>query len=130
MRAPPLPDFASLSDKLARLARMATDIGCGNRRRRGRLCRVEERTALESYGHRLTERLRLEPIGPANAADLWLVHNDDQVAYWYDNEKPTLAEAEEQAESIGESWRLHGVHKWIAYDRSSGEVVGRGGLSR
>ena len=31
---------------------------------------------------------------------------------------------------MGESWRLHGVHKWIAYDRVSGEVVGRGGLSR
>ncbi|WP_201762031.1 MULTISPECIES: hypothetical protein [unclassified Nonomuraea] len=31
---------------------------------------------------------------------------------------------------MGESWRLHGVHKWIAYDRMSGEVVGRGGLSR
>ncbi|MDQ1481047.1 MAG: hypothetical protein QOI44_1908 [Actinomycetota bacterium] len=31
---------------------------------------------------------------------------------------------------MGDSWRLHGVHKWIAYDRVSGEVVGRGGLSR
>jgi RimJ/RimL family protein N-acetyltransferase len=29
-----------------------------------------------------------------------------------------------------EAWRFHGVHKWIAYDRVSGEVVGRGGLSR
>jgi RimJ/RimL family protein N-acetyltransferase len=26
--------------------------------------------------------------------------------------------------------RLRGVHKWIGYDRVSGEVVGRGGLSR
>jgi RimJ/RimL family protein N-acetyltransferase len=31
---------------------------------------------------------------------------------------------------MGESWHLHGVHKWIAYDRVSGEVVGLGGLSR
>ncbi len=31
---------------------------------------------------------------------------------------------------MGDSWRFHGVHKWIAYDRVSGEVVGRGGLSR
>jgi len=31
---------------------------------------------------------------------------------------------------MGEAWRLHGVHTWIAYDRGSGEVVGRGGLSR
>jgi RimJ/RimL family protein N-acetyltransferase len=31
---------------------------------------------------------------------------------------------------MDDSWRFHGVHKWIAYDRVSGEVVGRGGLSR
>src|SRR4051794_19193569 len=36
---------------------------------------------------------------------------------------------EEKAEHMGDSWRRHGVHKWIAYDRMSGEVVGRGGLS-
>lgn len=66
----------------------------------------------------------------ANARDLWLVHNDDDVAPWYDGWKPSVEEAEEQAAFMGESWRLHGVHKWIAYDRVSGEVVGRGGLSR
>ncbi|GAB3413812.1 GNAT family N-acetyltransferase [Flindersiella endophytica] len=91
---------------------------------------MEERPSSDGKRSRLTERLRLEPIGPANAADLWLVHNDDKVSYWYDNEKPTVAQARQWAESIGESWRLHGVHKWIAYDRSTGEVVGRGGLSR
>lgn len=31
---------------------------------------------------------------------------------------------------MGESWRHHGVHKWLAYDRATGEVIGRGGLSR
>jgi RimJ/RimL family protein N-acetyltransferase len=29
-----------------------------------------------------------------------------------------------------EQWEAHGVDKWIAYDRASGELVGRGGLSR
>jgi RimJ/RimL family protein N-acetyltransferase len=77
-----------------------------------------------------TRRLRLEPIGAANAADLWLVHNDNQVSYWYGDEKPSLEEAEQRARFMGDSWRLHGVHKWIAYDRVSGAVVGRGGLSR
>jgi RimJ/RimL family protein N-acetyltransferase len=76
-----------------------------------------------------TERLRLEPVGPANAADLWLVHTDDEVRRWYDT-KPSLEQAEQWARFMGDSWRLHGVHKWIAYDRVSGEVVGRGGLSR
>ncbi len=79
---------------------------------------------------RCTPRLRLEPVGSANAADLWLVHNSDEVSYWYDNEKPSLEQARQWAAFMGESWRLHGVHKWIAYDRVTGEVVGRGGVSR
>lgn len=79
---------------------------------------------------RFTTRLRLEPVGPANAADLWAVHNDDQVWPWYEDERPSLEQAERRARFMGESWRFHGVHKWIAYDRVSGEVVGRGGLSR
>jgi hypothetical protein len=29
---------------------------------------------------RFTTRLRLEPVGLANARDLWLEHNDDEVA--------------------------------------------------
>jgi RimJ/RimL family protein N-acetyltransferase len=84
----------------------------------------------DAGNQRFTTRLRLEPAGPANARDLWLVHNDDEVAYWYDNQKPNLGQAEQWAGFMGDSWRHHGVHKWIAYDRDSGEVVGRGGLSR
>lgn len=79
---------------------------------------------------RLTPRLRLEPVSSANAHDLWLVHNDDEVAQQYDGWKPSVEEAEHRAKFMGDSWRLHEVHKWIAYDRVSGEVVGRGGLSR
>jgi len=78
----------------------------------------------------LTPRLRLVPIGPDNAADLWLVHNDDAVAPWYDGWRPSPREADDLAHEIAESWRLHGVHKWMAYDRETGDVVGRGGLSR
>jgi RimJ/RimL family protein N-acetyltransferase len=78
----------------------------------------------------LTKRLRLEPVGPANAADLWRVHNDKEVSRWYDDGKPSRDQARQWAEFMGDSWRLHGVHKWIAYDRVSGDLVGRGGLSR
>ncbi len=78
----------------------------------------------------LTPRLRLVPIGPSNAVDLWLVHNDDAVVPWYDGWRPSRRDAEDQARRIAESWQLHGVHKWMAYDRETGEVVGRGGLSR
>lgn len=49
---------------------------------------------------------------------------------WYGDEKPSLEKVEQRAKFMGDSWRLHGVHKWIAYDRVSGEAVGRGGLSR
>ena len=77
-----------------------------------------------------TAHLRLEPVGPAHAADLWLVHNDDEVLRWYDNRRPTLDQMRRRAAEMGDSWRRHGVHKWMAYHRGSGEVVGRGGLSR
>jgi RimJ/RimL family protein N-acetyltransferase len=85
---------------------------------------------LAADGFRFTKRLRLEPVGPVNALDLWLVQDDDDVWPWYGNEKPGLEQARQRAKFMGESWGLHGVHKWIAYDRASGEVVGRGGLSR
>lgn len=76
-------------------------------------------------------RLRLEPAGPANAADLWLVHADDQVWPWYGDEKPSREQIEERARLMGDDWRWHGVHKWIAYDRLTGEVIaGRHGAHR
>jgi RimJ/RimL family protein N-acetyltransferase len=58
------------------------------------------------------------------------VHSDDAVWPWYGTEKPSIEQVEQWATFMGGSWRSHGVHKWIAYDRASGEVVGRGGLSR
>lgn len=81
-------------------------------------------------GELLTSRLRLVPIGPDNAADYWLVHNDDAVVPWYGGWRPSRREAEAHARRIAESWQLHGVHKWMAYDRATNEVIGRGGLSR
>jgi len=101
-----------------------------HRHRSGTLWRVDDPLLAQSGNSRFTTRLRLEPVGPANAADLWLVHNDDGVWPWYGNDKPRREELEQQAKHMGDSWRLHRVHKWIAYDRVSGEVVGRGGLSR
>jgi RimJ/RimL family protein N-acetyltransferase len=74
--------------------------------------------------------LRLEPVGVGNAGELWLVHGDDGVWPWYGTARPGREQVERAAAFMGESWRFQGVHKWIAYDRVSGEVVGRGGLSR
>jgi RimJ/RimL family protein N-acetyltransferase len=99
-------------------------------RHRGTLRLVDDAPPAELAATRLTTRLRLEPVGSANARDLWLVHHDDEVSFWYGEESPSREEIEQRASFMEDSWRLHGVHKWVAYDRVSGEVVGRGGLSR
>jgi len=84
----------------------------------------------EAPAAQFTERLRLEPVSPSHAHDLWVVHNDAEVVPWYDGRKPSLEEAEKQAKLMHSCWRELGVHKWMAYDRDSDELVGRGGLSR
>ncbi|WP_203660040.1 GNAT family N-acetyltransferase [Actinocatenispora rupis] len=76
----------------------------------------------------LTDRLRLLPIGPDLAGDLWLAHQDDDVARWYAG-RWSRDEAERAAAAMGRAWHDDGVHKWLAYARDSGELVGRGGLS-
>lgn len=78
---------------------------------------------------RLTDRLRLEPIGPVHAEDLWRLHQDAAVAQWHGG-RWTLDTARRNAAAFGEAWRRDRVHKWIAYDRDTGELVGRGGPSR
>jgi [ribosomal protein S5]-alanine N-acetyltransferase len=77
---------------------------------------------------RLTARLRLEPIGAAHAEDMWRLFQDPSVAAWYG--AWTLEMAQREAASITRAWATDGVHKWMAYDRSTGALVGRGGLSR
>jgi RimJ/RimL family protein N-acetyltransferase len=78
---------------------------------------------------RFTARLRLEPIGPGHARDLWLLFQDPAVAEWYGGAW-TLEQAQREAERIGHAWDTAGIHKWMAYHRLTGERVGRGGLSR
>ncbi|MEQ4204932.1 GNAT family N-acetyltransferase [Actinopolymorpha sp. B9G3] len=89
---------------------------------------------------RLTERLRLEPVGPGHTDDLVRLHDDANVAFWYAGRWST-DEARRCAVRMGEAWEADGVCKWMAYERSGrrtgagelggdGELVGRGGLSR
>jgi [ribosomal protein S5]-alanine N-acetyltransferase len=77
---------------------------------------------------RETERLRLEPIGPQHTEDLHALHQDPGVAEWYGTW--TMEAVRDRTEDWGEVWRRGGVTKWMAYNRRSGELVGRGGLSR
>lgn len=77
---------------------------------------------------RFTERLRLEPIGTGHPEDLLRVYQDPAVAEWFGVWTPEMAQRE--VARMGRGWESDGVHKWMAYDRSTGELVGRGGLSR
>ena len=76
----------------------------------------------------MTERLRLEPITGDLAEDYFRVFQDDAIAEWCGG-KPTRAQAQRDADEGERIWRTIGVHKWLVYERASGTVVGRGGLS-
>ena len=76
---------------------------------------------------RFTERLRLEPIGAGHAEDLLRLHQDPGIVRWHG--PWTETDAAGYARAAGRAWRDETVHKWLAYDRCNGELVGRGGLS-
>jgi RimJ/RimL family protein N-acetyltransferase len=77
---------------------------------------------------RFTSRLRLEPTCADHAEDLWRVHQDDTVAEWYAGAwSPEQARA--FAATCQQAWISSGVSKWMAYERDTGSLVGRGGLS-
>lgn len=78
---------------------------------------------------RLTERLVLEPIGPEHVPDLVRLHGDPGVAEWHGGTW-TEAHAAEVARTKGEAWDSAGMSKWIAYERETGDLVGRGGVDR
>jgi [ribosomal protein S5]-alanine N-acetyltransferase len=78
-------------------------------------------------GARVTARLRLEPIGLQHADDLFRLHQDPGIAQWYG--VWTQEQARRTAASMAQSWLYDGVNKWIAYERATGELTGRGGLS-
>jgi RimJ/RimL family protein N-acetyltransferase len=80
-------------------------------------------------GPRRTGRLRLEPITPGHAADLWRLHRDEPVAAWHGGPW-SMADADRFAAAMARLWADDGVGKWVAYDLETGGLVGRGGLSR
>ncbi len=92
----------------------ALPVSAQDRHHRGMLRGVHSPPAANAGHSRITMRLRLEPVGPANAADLWLVHNDEEVSSWYGDGKPDHEETRLWADFMDDSWRFHGVHKWIA----------------
>ena len=84
---------------------------------------------------RFTDRLRLEPLTgpgevmPGHAADLVTLYTDPWVAQWY-AEVLSEQEAVRRATEAHARWEADGVNKWMAYERDSGALAGRGGMSR
>jgi RimJ/RimL family protein N-acetyltransferase len=56
------------------------------------------------------------------------VFQDDGIAEWYAG-KLTLAEAQHAANEAERLWQTLGFHKWLVYERETGTVVGRAGVS-
>jgi RimJ/RimL family protein N-acetyltransferase len=79
-----------------------------------------------SRGVHRTERLRLVPIGARHAPELWELHQDEGITRWYPLSREQALRFAERMES---SWRDHGVGKWLAYEESTGALLGRGGPS-
>jgi RimJ/RimL family protein N-acetyltransferase/ADP-ribose pyrophosphatase YjhB (NUDIX family) len=78
---------------------------------------------------RLTERLRLEPIGPEHVADLVRLHSEPAIAQWHGGvwDDETTAQ---RAAVKWRAWEAYGAAKWMAYDRVTGYLIGRGGVDR
>jgi RimJ/RimL family protein N-acetyltransferase len=77
---------------------------------------------------RHTERLRLEPIAARHADELCALHADENVAHWYGSWP--ASRARDYAVAFEHDWHTSGIGKWMAYDRVTGALVGRGGPSR
>jgi RimJ/RimL family protein N-acetyltransferase len=78
---------------------------------------------------RTTERLILEPIGPEHADEVRTLHQDPVIASWWCGPW-SMTDASRFCERCAQGWTRDGVSKWIAHDRDTGALVGRGGLSR
>jgi hypothetical protein len=82
--------------------------------------RATERRVVPHGVHR-TERLRLVPIGARHALELWELHRDEGIARWYPLSRE---QALRFAERMERGWRDRGVGKWLAYEGSTGSLVG------
>jgi [ribosomal protein S5]-alanine N-acetyltransferase len=76
-----------------------------------------------------TERLRLEPIAAGHGDDLYRLHLDPPIAEWWDVTW-TREDAAQHAARFAAGWEHDGVSKWMAYDRETDSLVGRGGVTR
>lgn len=78
---------------------------------------------------RLSDRLLLTPIGPDSVADLVRLHADPGIAKWFGGQW-SRDHAAGVAATKHRAWETNGTSKWMAYERGTGELVGRGGVDR
>ncbi|WP_185443996.1 GNAT family N-acetyltransferase [Kribbella qitaiheensis] len=76
-----------------------------------------------------TERLRLVPLGPEHAVDLWSVYSDPEVARYVGGESLTPESTREQTERWARAWDERGHSQSAVIWRETGELLGRIGLS-
>ena len=77
---------------------------------------------------RVTERLLLVPIGPEHAQDFWRVQQDSFVPGGHRvTDEWTLPVIRDRVGDWAEQWEQRGAHRWMAYLRRTGELVGCGG---
>jgi ribosomal-protein-alanine N-acetyltransferase len=76
-----------------------------------------------------TARLRLEPLGAQNEAQLRRLLQDDRVAATLGGVRSD-ADVAAHAARHAAHWQEHGFGYWALRDRATGAFVGRGGLQR
>jgi RimJ/RimL family protein N-acetyltransferase len=78
---------------------------------------------------RTTPRLELFPITTEHVDDLVRLHSDPDVAAWHGGPWSHERATEFAASNMVRQQR-DGASKWIAYEQTTGDLVGRGGLSQ
>jgi ribosomal-protein-alanine N-acetyltransferase len=77
-----------------------------------------------------TERLLLERLRPDDEGEVAVLLRDPRVARTLtaDGLPPSVREVRDGLHAKITHWQRHGFGLWLARDRSTGEMVGRGGL--
>jgi RimJ/RimL family protein N-acetyltransferase len=76
-----------------------------------------------------TPRLRLVPLGPDPAAELWSVYSDPEVARYVGGDSLTAESTREQTERFAQVWEERGYGQSAVTWRETGQLLGRIGLS-
>ncbi|MGH2873081.1 MAG: GNAT family N-acetyltransferase [Solirubrobacteraceae bacterium] len=77
-----------------------------------------------------TPRLRGEPLAPVHERELAGLLLDPRVVRWLWHwcQPPTIGDVRAGLQDAVEHWERHGFGLWLLRDRSTGAMVGRGGL--